>query len=47
MTDVRNQEPVKFMAPGSSFSLKLHFSFQERTVEMRDEIKFSLMNSDQ
>ena len=39
------EKPVKFiMPPGSSFSLNLHYSFQEQIIEMKNEIKLPLIN---
>ena len=40
------EKPAKFiMLSRSSFSLYLHYSFQERIIETKNEIKFPIMNS--
>ena len=40
------EKPVKFVTPArSSFSLNLHYSFLQRITEMKNDIKFPLMNS--
>ena len=40
------EKPVKFItAPRSSFSLNLHYPFQERIIGTKNEIKLPLVHS--
>ena len=43
---MQSEKPVKFIRPpGSIFSLNLHYSFQERVIVTKTEIKLPLINS--